>query len=105
MNGRDSYPRTILDGCTFRAAWHSPDELVIRSIRQWTSLVLFVLVLILMFGAVAVATLGIVEATVIRPKGLGLVCFAVFASLMLLCFGLTTVVACRAAFVRHVTLD
>jgi hypothetical protein len=105
MSGRDTYPRTILGGRTFRAAWHSPDEFVIRSKRQWATIVLMLLVLILMSGAVGLATLGIVETAVIRPNGLGMVCFAVFGSLMLLCFCLMVVVVCRVVLVRRVTLD
>ena len=105
MNGQATYPRTILDGRTFLAAWHSPDELVIRSKRQWTTIILMLFLLIVMSGAVGVAALGIVETAVVRPNGLGMACFAMFGSLMLLCFCLMTVVVCRAVFVRRVTLS
>ena len=106
MNGRETYPKTILNGRTFRAAWHSPDELVIRSKRQWATIILLLLVLMPLLSAlVALATLGIVETAIIRPNGLGLVCFAVLGSLMLLCFCMMTLVVCRVVLVRRVTLD
>jgi hypothetical protein len=105
MNGRESYPKTLLNSRTFRATWQSPGELVIRSKRQWMTIILLLLVLMLMSALVALATLGIVETAIIRPDGLGLVCFSVLGSLMLFCFCMMSYVVCRTVLVRRVTLD
>lgn len=106
MNGRETYPQTILEGRTFLAALLSPEEIVIRSKRQWWFIALFILLPCpLMAAIMGLIVIAIVGATIIRPNLPELLCFTAFGVPLSFCCCLMVVVLLRIVLVRRVTLD
>lgn len=106
MNGRETYPQTILEGRTFRAALLSSEETVIRSKRQWWFIALFILLPCpLMAAMMGLIVLGIVGATIIRPNLAEMLCVAALGLPMSFCCCLMVVVLLRIVLIRRVTLD